>query len=161
VVEAQPEIRVIIVTAYGTVDNAVDAMKLGAVDFIQKPFTPQQIRDLVSKVLDRGRLAAEEAQSYDALVELARLRMNERRFDAAREIAEKATKVAPKRPEAWNLLGIASEVLRERGKALDFYRMALQVDGTYEPARRNLERGLPGSEDRSLDLGGPAKGKDE
>jgi DNA-binding response OmpR family regulator len=45
--------KVLIITAHGTVENAVEAMKLGAVDFIQKPFTPDEIRGFVSKALSR------------------------------------------------------------------------------------------------------------
>lgn len=45
--------KILIITAYGTIENAVEAMKLGAVDFIQKPFTPDEIRGLVSKALLR------------------------------------------------------------------------------------------------------------
>jgi len=51
--EIRPDIRVIIITAYGTIESAVEAMKLGAVDFIQKPFSPDEIRGLVSRVMDR------------------------------------------------------------------------------------------------------------
>ena len=39
----QPEIPVIIITGYSTVDTAVEAIKNGAFDFISKPFTPDQI----------------------------------------------------------------------------------------------------------------------
>ncbi|MBE0616331.1 MAG: response regulator, partial [Proteobacteria bacterium] len=38
--ETLPELPVVILTAYGTVASAVEAMKLGAVDFLQKPFSP-------------------------------------------------------------------------------------------------------------------------
>jgi len=34
----------------------VEAMKLGAVDFIQKPFVPEQIRERVARVLSRGKI---------------------------------------------------------------------------------------------------------
>ncbi len=47
------KIKVLIITAHGTVENAVEAMKLGAVDFIQKPFTPDEIRGFVAKALAR------------------------------------------------------------------------------------------------------------
>ncbi|HMR67799.1 MAG TPA: response regulator, partial [Anaerolineae bacterium] len=40
VAELRPDIRVILISAHGTVENAVEAMRLGAVDFIQKPFVP-------------------------------------------------------------------------------------------------------------------------
>jgi CheY-like chemotaxis protein len=51
--ERWPAIPVIIITAHGTIESAVDAMKIGAVEFIQKPFSPREIRDLATKVLQR------------------------------------------------------------------------------------------------------------
>jgi CheY-like chemotaxis protein len=51
--ESRPDIRIIILTAYGTIELAVEAMKLGAVDFIQKPFVPEQLRERVARVLDK------------------------------------------------------------------------------------------------------------
>src|SRR5690349_6452217 len=40
----RPELAVVIVTAYATVDTAVEAIKRGALDYVPKPFTPTQIR---------------------------------------------------------------------------------------------------------------------
>lgn len=51
-----PHIKVIIITAHGTIDTAVDAMKLGASDFIQKPFSPAEIRDLTARVIERDNI---------------------------------------------------------------------------------------------------------
>jgi len=48
------DLKVLIITAHGTIENAVEAMKLGAVDFIQKPFTPDEVRGFVAKALARG-----------------------------------------------------------------------------------------------------------
>jgi DNA-binding NtrC family response regulator len=50
---SRPDIPVIIITAYGTVKLATAAMKLGVVDFIQKPFVPEEIRELVARVMSR------------------------------------------------------------------------------------------------------------
>jgi CheY-like chemotaxis protein/PAS domain-containing protein len=61
--EARPDIKIIVITAYGTIKSAVEAMQLGAVDVIQKPFAPREIRDLVRKVIDRDTLAADKAGS--------------------------------------------------------------------------------------------------
>ena len=44
-----PNLRVVVITAYGTIDNAVEAVKRGAMDYLPKPFTPAQIRLLVDK----------------------------------------------------------------------------------------------------------------
>jgi two-component system, NtrC family, response regulator AtoC len=52
-----PELEVIVLTAHGTVESAVDAMKLGAFDFLQKPLSgPTELRMLVSRALERRRL---------------------------------------------------------------------------------------------------------
>jgi len=50
---AQPELSVIIVTAYATFDTAVEAIRRGAVNYLPKPFTPPQIRHAVESVLER------------------------------------------------------------------------------------------------------------
>ena len=53
---SSPLIDVVVVTAYGTVENAVEAIQLGARDVLQKPFTPTQIRAVVDKVRTRRSL---------------------------------------------------------------------------------------------------------
>jgi two-component system NtrC family response regulator len=57
--EADPEIPVIIMTAQGSVDLAVQSMKMGAFDFLVKPFELEQIEALVQKGLERIRLKKE------------------------------------------------------------------------------------------------------
>ncbi|MBI5040645.1 MAG: sigma-54-dependent Fis family transcriptional regulator [Gammaproteobacteria bacterium] len=57
--ELRPHLPVIIVTAHGTVATAVDAMRAGAVDFIQKPFTPEELLLVVRRVLERQELVEE------------------------------------------------------------------------------------------------------
>jgi two-component system response regulator FlrC len=53
----QPEMEVIVLTAHGTVDTAVEAMKLGAFDYLQKPVSsPSELRLLVSRALEHRRL---------------------------------------------------------------------------------------------------------
>ena len=57
--ETHPLTEVIVMTAYGTIESAVEAMRLGAFDYIQKPFTEQELLVKVSKALDNRRLAGE------------------------------------------------------------------------------------------------------
>ncbi len=45
-----PLLEIVVVTAYGTVESAVEAIQLGARDVLQKPFSPPQIRELAEKV---------------------------------------------------------------------------------------------------------------
>jgi DNA-binding response OmpR family regulator len=49
--ERNPGARVIMVTAYASIELAVDAMKLGATDFVRKPMTPETLRNAVTAVL--------------------------------------------------------------------------------------------------------------
>lgn len=46
-----PDTSIIVITGYATVKTAVEAMKLGAVDFIPKPFTPDEIFNAVENVV--------------------------------------------------------------------------------------------------------------
>ena len=53
----QPEIEVIVMTAHGSVDNAVEAMKLGAFEFLQKPISgPDELRLLVARAVEHRSL---------------------------------------------------------------------------------------------------------
>lgn len=54
-----PETAVVIVTAYGTIETAVDAVKSGAYDYITKPVHPEELRALVDRALERHRLIQE------------------------------------------------------------------------------------------------------
>jgi len=56
----QPEVPVVIITGFATVDTAVEAMKCGAVDYIAKPFTPEQIIEKVSKALEQKKVFLNE-----------------------------------------------------------------------------------------------------
>jgi DNA-binding NtrC family response regulator len=47
-----PEIDVLVITGYATVDTAVKATKLGALDYIQKPFTPNELTDRIQKAIE-------------------------------------------------------------------------------------------------------------
>ncbi len=57
--EVSPETVVIMVTAFGTMESALEAMKLGAYDYIHKPFKIDEIRLIVKNALDKKRLKAE------------------------------------------------------------------------------------------------------
>lgn len=54
-----PDLLVIVITGYATVESAVEAMKKGAYDFIPKPFTPDQLRIVVRRALERRSLQRE------------------------------------------------------------------------------------------------------
>ncbi|MEO8594930.1 MAG: sigma-54 dependent transcriptional regulator [Candidatus Solibacter sp.] len=59
---------VVIFTAYGTIENAVEAIKLGAYDYLTKPVHPDELRALVRRVLERNRLL-EEVQTLRTTID--------------------------------------------------------------------------------------------
>jgi signal transduction histidine kinase len=62
--EIDPAIVVVVITGYATIETAIEAMKLGAYDFLPKPFTPDELRLIVARGLERRRLqrAAQAAE---------------------------------------------------------------------------------------------------
>ena len=139
VAERYAGLRVIIITAYGTVEAVVDAMKLGAVDFLQKPFEPQEVREIVGRVLALPE-GGPTAFTYENYLELARKSIAEKKFSAAFVYVHKAVFVNPRRPEAFNLLGGLHEVRDQRKEAVTNYQVAQKIDPSYAPAHQNLER---------------------
>lgn len=57
--DTKPYIPVIMVTAYGTIKQAVEALKEGAMDYVVKPFDVEELKIVVSQGLERGRLKQE------------------------------------------------------------------------------------------------------
>ena len=89
----QPELEVIVLTAFGTVDTAVEAMKLGAFDYLQKPIGgPAELRLLARRALEhRALLAARDRATRDA-PELPPLSYGD---PAMEPVVEALRKVAP------------------------------------------------------------------
>lgn len=136
----RPEIRIVIITAHGTVDSAVDAMKLGAVDFIQKPFTPKEIRHIISKIIQRETVETEKHIDYQSILQLAKQCIAEKHFEAAAEHVKKAIAADSSRPEAFNFMGALCEIQGNKLEAQKNYRAALSLDSGYKPAQDNLNR---------------------
>lgn len=55
--------NVILITAHGTVETAVDAMRHGAFDFIEKPFVPDQLESVVQRALQTGQAVSQQSGS--------------------------------------------------------------------------------------------------
>ena len=60
--QIDPDIISVVITGYATIESAVEAMKLNAYDFLSKPFTPDQLRIVIGRGMERRRLAAESAR---------------------------------------------------------------------------------------------------
>jgi two-component system, NtrC family, response regulator AtoC len=60
-----PDVPVVMITAHGSVENAVEAVKLGAFDYVEKPFDQEQIRQIVAKALRTHMLSRGDARPED------------------------------------------------------------------------------------------------
>src|SRR5215471_10869320 len=56
------DVPVVMITAHGSVENAVEAVKLGAFDYLEKPFEQEQIRQVVAKALSTFALSRRDAR---------------------------------------------------------------------------------------------------
>ncbi len=70
----QPDIAVVIMTAYATVDTAVSAMKMGAYDYLVKPFDPEELSIMMQKIVSQQSLVRENAVLRQALKQEYRFR---------------------------------------------------------------------------------------
>lgn len=138
--QSRPKLRVIIITAHGTIAYAVEALKAGAVDFLRKPFSPNEIREIVRRVLARPDPQEKASPDYRTLLARAGSGLQEGDLEAAGETIRQAIALDPARPEAYNLLGALLEMKHDPLEAQRFYRAALEIDPTYEPAGANLDR---------------------
>ena len=93
--ESSPDTLVIIITAFGTVDVAVEAMKAGAYDYITKPFNREALKLTVKKALQFSGMAEENKRLKDALRDKADFRSivgssleMERVFTMVRKVAD-------------------------------------------------------------------------
>src|SRR6478736_1209908 len=60
-----PSVTSVIMTAFGTIDTAVSAMKSGAYDYLVKPFTPEQLEHLIERIEEYRRLREENTKLRD------------------------------------------------------------------------------------------------
>ncbi|APR82047.1 Response regulator of zinc sigma-54-dependent two-component system [Minicystis rosea] len=89
-----PSTSVVLMTAYATIDNAVDAMRAGASDYLPKPFTPAQVLHVVRKALEAARVRAELAELQRNTARGVRVRL-QTSSTAMKEALAVASRAAP------------------------------------------------------------------
>jgi len=134
---------VLIITGYGSIESAVTVMKLGAVDYLQKPFNPDEIKEQVDDIITRESLEKyqeDQPENYQTLISRAKAAINKRNFEFAAKLLQKAAQQDNDRPEPFNLLGVLAEMKGDDTQAMKMYRTALDIDPSYKPAQENLSR---------------------
>ena len=133
-----PETVVVIVSAFGTVARAVEAIKLGAVDFLEKPFDPEKIKLLVEEILFRKGIKS--GTTVDDLLHLAELAKKRNAVSESRSYLKAALQRDFKRPEPYYYLAGLEEAEGRPRSAMQLYYMALEGNPAHEPAREALKR---------------------
>jgi PAS domain S-box-containing protein len=110
---------VIVITGYATVESAVEAMKKGAYDFIPKPFTPDQLRIVVRRALERRTLQKEteflrkerERSLRDIVTEKSRMKTIITSMGDGVLVCDKDSSIALTNPAANRMLKVSEELL--------------------------------------------------
>lgn len=132
--------NVIMITAHGTIDNAVEAMKLGCVDYLRKPFELDVVRELVRELLERKHISYEQGIRYESLIQLSKLDVQARHFRQALDKVKQALEIKPESSDAYNIMGVLHEILDEVPLAVKAYQRALDLDRNNDSAKANLDR---------------------
>ena len=91
----QPELTFIVMSAYGTQDDAIQAMKAGAYDYVSKPFKPDEVVLVLRKAEERERLQRENRRLRTELAEGYRFENIVGASEGMAEVLRQVRKVAP------------------------------------------------------------------
>lgn len=149
------DVPVVMITAHGSIPDAVEAMKLGAVDFLSKPLTPEALRHVVRDMIERHRPKSEATAPASretsgttivtltpTVIDLSPIKraLNQRDFDTAARLLEEALDIAPDSAEANTLMGLLHESRGEDHAAYQCYKKSLTINPQYSHARDNMRR---------------------
>jgi len=125
--EMYPEIMVIVITGYSTVETAVEAMKLGAFDYLPKPFTSEEVSAVVNRSLDKRHQEREakilrqerEKNLQEVTGEMQRIKTIINSMASGVLVIDRANHIIMSNPAATNMLGTKDTQLV--GKLLSHY----------------------------------------
>ncbi len=145
---ANPALLIVVITGYATVDSAVEAMKKGAYDFIAKPFTPDQLRLVVNRALEKKRLEqeaeelrAEAARSLrDVATEKGKVRTIVNCMADGILVTDREGRIVLLNPAASKMLRIESTACLEKplSAAVGDEKLVEAVQGVLEPANPEM-----------------------
>lgn len=141
-----PTPPVIVLTAYGSITAAVHATLAGAVDFLEKPSTPDDVRAAIAQALaakHHGLKLNQDvlAGGYEAVLERVRDSLRAGAWENAESLLMKAADLSLRDAAYFNLLGVLYEARREHALARKFYGKAMATrPGGYPPAEQNIRR---------------------
>jgi len=143
--EVNPALLIVVITGYATVDSAVEAMKKGAYDFLPKPFSPDQLRLVVNRALEKRRLEleaeelrAEAARSLrDVATEKGKVRTIVNCMADGILVTDREGRIVLTNPAAGRMLGIetTTSLAKSLREAVGHKKLIEAVEGVLEPAK--------------------------
>ena len=118
------ETPVIIITAYATVKNAVECTKLGAVTYLQKPFTAEKIKAVLSELMNQNEENVLLGKT-ERLLQQSRKLINTGAFTDAIEILKAIIAKEIDNPEVYFLISKAYQGMGNKEKSERFYKAYL------------------------------------
>jgi CheY-like chemotaxis protein len=139
--------RTIVLSAYGSISAAVRATRLGALDFVEKPITPEELRSAVASAMlqpdpSTVTVAPENPQpGYEDILNRVRRSLRAGETASAESLLLKVADLAGGREAAYfNLIGALYEIQQNWRLAAKFYGKACKADRHYAPATNNQQR---------------------
>jgi DNA-binding response OmpR family regulator len=134
----------VMITAYGEIPHVVRAMKLGAIDFLEKPLTPEALRSIAGEIFARHTPAAlpprPPADDFGTHFSEAKRLINLQTFRTAWTHLSRALELSPGSPSALNLAGVLFEMQGDYERAGKLYEKAVKSLPGYGPALQNIRR---------------------
>ena len=129
---------VVTLSQYGAITKVVEAMKLGAVDFVEKPIDSRKIQMLCDEILQRHALMTNDTVSD--LLQLAEVALEQKALMEARIYLKMAMLRDENRAEPYYWLSELYETQGDIREALHYYCRALDAGPTFQPSRKSLFR---------------------
>lgn len=111
---------IVMMTAFPTIKNAVDCTKLGAVAYLQKPFSADKIGSVVDSLMN----FTDDESNSDSKIKNIKRKIEEKDYDEAIYMAKKLIGNDPSYAEAYHVLGDVYACLGDMASAEKFYKAA-------------------------------------
>lgn len=118
------DVPVVIMTAFATVKNAIECTKLGAVAYLQKPFTAEKVKSVLNEIFNNG----DNITILDDQLNRSRELIEKGKSYEAYDILKKALSVNPCCSQVYNLIGKVYEKNGDMIQANKFYETAKRFE---------------------------------
>lgn len=118
--EMEIDIPVIIMTAFATVKNAVECTRLGAVAYLQKPFTAEKVKSVLNEIFNTD----DGMDDLESLLKHSKELIEDEKNEDAYNILKKALSINPSCSQVYYLIGIVHEKNGDVKQAQKFYETA-------------------------------------